>query len=163
MKRWQTVLVVAGLAVALAVVNGAIVLRERLLRDGTVVLLELAPVDPRSLMQGDYMALDFALARSIASTKGDAPPADGYAMLALDANGVASLAGVETAAGASMPATVPLRFRVRDRRVQIASNAWFFAEGTASRYEPARYGELRVGADGEALLTGLRDAALEPL
>jgi len=38
-------------------------------REGThqarrqVVYLELAPVDPRSLIQGDYMALRFALAR----------------------------------------------------------------------------------------------------
>jgi len=33
---------------------------ERILSDGRVLLLELAPVDPRSLMQGDYMALQFA-------------------------------------------------------------------------------------------------------
>ncbi|XOT97907.1 GDYXXLXY domain-containing protein, partial [Alcaligenes pakistanensis] len=30
---------------------------------GQTVLLELAPVDPRSLMQGDYMSLNFALSQ----------------------------------------------------------------------------------------------------
>ena len=34
---------------------------ERILSGGQTVLLELAPVDPRSLMQGDYMALNYAL------------------------------------------------------------------------------------------------------
>ncbi len=32
-----------------------------LLAKGDIIILELAPVDPRSLMQGDYMALSYAL------------------------------------------------------------------------------------------------------
>ena len=53
----------AGLALVLVTINTSILTKERLLRDGTVLRLALAPVDPRSLMQGDYMALSFALAR----------------------------------------------------------------------------------------------------
>src|SRR2546421_13010239 len=45
-----------------ALVNYSVVRKERLLENGSVVYLELAPVDPRSLMQGDYMALRFKLA-----------------------------------------------------------------------------------------------------
>lgn len=57
-----------------------------------------------------------------------------------------------------------MRVRVRGwEGVRIASNAWFFAEGEAERWQPARYGELRVGAEGTALLTGLRDAQRKPL
>ncbi|MFX7329222.1 GDYXXLXY domain-containing protein, partial [Acinetobacter baumannii] len=33
--------------------------KEMLLKEGQLVLLPLAPVDPRSLMQGDYMALRY--------------------------------------------------------------------------------------------------------
>ncbi|MDE8355606.1 GDYXXLXY domain-containing protein, partial [Klebsiella pneumoniae] len=54
---WRGALIALGLVLALAVVNLAIVSCERLLAEGEVVLLELAPVDPRSLMQGDYMSL----------------------------------------------------------------------------------------------------------
>jgi hypothetical protein len=39
----------------------------------------------------------------------------------------------------------------------------FFEEGTADRYTAARYGEFRVAADGESILTGLRDRDLEAL
>ncbi|CAG0878818.1 unnamed protein product [Cyprideis torosa] len=52
----------ATLAIILAVVNWSIVGKEKHLADGRKIYLELAPVDPRSLMQGDYMALRFRLA-----------------------------------------------------------------------------------------------------
>ena len=67
-------LVIAAGVLLLAAVNWGIYSRERLLASGRVVMLELAPVDPRSLMQGDYMALRFALAESLPTTgSGSAP------------------------------------------------------------------------------------------
>jgi uncharacterized membrane-anchored protein len=47
--------------------------------------------------------------------------------------------------------------------MKFATNAFFFQEGTARRYEAARYGEFRVAPDGELLLTGLRDKDLQAL
>ena len=47
--------------------------------------------------------------------------------------------------------------------MKFATNAFFFQEGTAKRYEAARYGEFRVASDGELLLTGLRGKELQPL
>ena len=44
-----------------AVVLPGIQDNEALIRDGERILVRLAPVDPRSLVQGDYMALAFAL------------------------------------------------------------------------------------------------------
>ena len=51
-----------------------------------------------------------------------------------------------------------LRFRRRGDTVRLASDAYFFEEGTWGVYAQARYGELRVDQDGEAVLTGLLDA-----
>lgn len=155
--------VLAGIAV-LVVINLAIAGKERLLADGRVVFLELAPVDPRSLMQGDYMALRFAIADEVmrARSEGEPPPADGALVAVLDDGGVARFRrvhGGEALAGDELL----LRYRVRGSRVKFATNAFFFQEGHAEYYEPAEYGEFRVGADGELLLTGLRDADLQPL
>ena len=58
---------------------------------------------------------------------------------------------------------VPLRYRVRDNSVRIVTNAYFFPEGQAKRYEVARFGELRVGENGEALLVRMLGADLQPL
>ena len=54
-----------SLVLILALVNWSIWSKEKLLADGRNVYLELAPVDPRSLMQGDYMALRFKLANAV--------------------------------------------------------------------------------------------------
>ena len=179
MNRWRSVLLWAGLAMALLVVNRGIAQRERLLRDGTVVLLELAPVDPRSLMQGDYMALRFAAGENIidalrangrmpridgewhALARGGAN--DGYAIFIRDADGVGRFIREQAAPTPRAGSEIAVRYRQRGFDVRIASNAFFFAEGQAEHYTPARYGELRAADDGAALLTGLRDAARKPL
>jgi uncharacterized membrane-anchored protein len=59
----RTVLIFGGVVLVLVVVNASVLDKERLLASGTPVLLELAPVDPRSLIQGDYMELDYAISR----------------------------------------------------------------------------------------------------
>lgn len=158
----KTLALLAGLAV-LVLANLTIFQRERLLADGRIVLLELAPVDPRSLMQGDYMALDYGLARDLAARK---PPGevlrDGHVVLALDAQNVASFVRFDDGSPLA-PDQVRLRYRVREGEVRFATNAFFFEEGRAQRYEPARYGVFRVDAGGEAILTGLRDARTRDL
>ena len=60
------IVIVAGLII-LALANYSIYSRERLLTEGNLVLLQLAPVDPRSLMQGDYMALRMQAANDLRS------------------------------------------------------------------------------------------------
>ena len=37
------------------------------------------------------------------------------------------------------------------------TNAWFFAEGSAERFEAARYGEFAVDEDGQSLLRDMLD------
>lgn len=161
----RNILLIAGLLLALAVVNLAIGARERLLREGTPVLLALAPVDPRALLQGDYMALDWAIARDVEATFGAQRPrhGDGYAVLALAADGTTTFLRSQARPDPVAGGEVALRWRLRGGRVRIVTNAWFFPEGQAGRYQSARHGELRLGADGEALLVAMRDGELNRL
>ena len=57
----------AVLAVVLILANWSIVGKERVLANGEIMLLDLAPRDPRSLLQGDYMVLRYSLAQTIMS------------------------------------------------------------------------------------------------
>ena len=158
----KVIVLLTGLAI-LAFVNLAIHQRETLLTEGKVVLLELAPVDPRSLMQGDYMALDFAAARVLRDQHQQRKlPRDGRIVLRLDERGVGSFQRIDQDAPLA-PNEVVLRYRIRDQQPRFGTNAFFFQEGTADRYSAAKYGELRVAADGEAILTGLRGADLRNL
>jgi uncharacterized membrane-anchored protein len=166
--------------VALAAVNLSIAGKERLLANGRLVYLELAPVDPRSLMQGDYMQLNYAVAQEImrllprhAERKPWLPelaPGDGRAVVTLDARSVARFARLEPGPNDPNDMARPLadneaylRYRVRDGRLKFASDAFFFQEGTAAAYETARYGAYRVADDGELLLTALHDEQLRRL
>lgn len=157
----KTIAIVAGVLV-LGAVNWGIYARERLIADGRLVLLELAPVDPRSLMQGDYMALRFKAADDAFARSRMADEPDGRIVVRLDARGVGQYMrrddGTPLAEGEAA-----LRYRVRDGKVKFATNAWFFQEGRARDFVSARYGEFRVARSGELLLTGIRGKDLEPL
>lgn len=166
--------IAAAAALVLAAVDLSIVRKERIRREGTVLFLELAPVDPRSLMQGDYMALRFTLADALAARAraplprggaagvADRPAGEGgfaWAPIRLDARGVATLTAEAEASSA-----LRLRYRLRNGRPWLGTNAFFFPEGEAARFAPARFGEFRLDpASGEAVLVGLRDVDLRPL
>jgi uncharacterized membrane-anchored protein len=147
-------------ALVLAVTNVLIFQKEQLLASPQGILLELAPVDPRSLIQGDYMALAYAITR-------DAPaqdlPANGHLVVAAGADRVAHYLRVYVPSTPLAPGELLLRYRVRDRRLHIGSETFFFQEGTAGVYEKARYAELRVDSSGESLIVGLRGPARELL
>lgn len=150
--KWASVTM---LIFVLAAVNFSIVKKEQVLSSGTQVLLQLAPVDPRSLMQGDYMRLRFALQNEAFRDKPEVAET-GFLIVNLDENNVAHFSGFYQ--GETLAAhQVKIQYRTRDGVVKFATNAFFFQEGTAHQYDKARYGEFRVAANGELLLNNLRD------
>jgi uncharacterized membrane-anchored protein len=160
--RRTRALIAAGALLVLGTVDVSIAMKERIKRNGEVVLVDLGPRDPRSLMQGDYMALNFPLSQRIsAAWSATAAPREGElrtAYIVVDERRVASLAS------AGAPGALPLRYRVRNGQAWIGTDAFFFEEGSARRYAPARYGEFRLDpSTGEGVLVGLRDAKLRPL
>ncbi|MDK9686336.1 GDYXXLXY domain-containing protein [Halomonas sp. LC1] len=165
-RRFRWVVLLTTLAM-LVVVNSAIWQKERHIAQGEVVYLELAPVDPRSLMQGDYMALNFALANRLQSElyqRGETPSAsmNGDVVVRVDSARVAYFQRIDD--GTPLEADERrLQFRLRHGRVRFATNAFFFQEGHAERYETAHYGEFRVNKEGELLLTALYDDTFQRL
>lgn len=170
--------VLLGTVLVLGVANVAIVQKERILSDGQTVLLELAPVDPRSLMQGDYMSLNFALSQNLSALSWGLPKdvlakmdAQQWVVVAvqLDANKVAQLKGVYleqdgqerlwTEEGPVAEPSDVMRLRMRRHRSNWTpgTDAWFFAEGSADRFDAARYGEFAVVEGGQSLLRAMLD------
>ncbi len=169
-SRW---IVIATTAVVLAVVNWAIWQKEHHLAEGEIVYLELAPVDPRSLMQGDYMVLSFALANRIRMQRaidrheeadGNVMPtaANGRVIVRLDEASIAHFQRLDDGTPLGDDER-RLRYRLRHGNVRFATDAFFFQEGHAERFEPARYGQFRANEHGELLLEALYDASLNRL
>lgn len=121
----------AGIAVVLllilAGVNYSVWRIEQVLAHGQELVLELAPVDPRSLMQGDYMALRFALGDDIRRAgKTDTVSAYmGRVIVQVDKQGVARFVALDTGQPLA-PGQQHLQYRWRSDQVQIATNAFFF-------------------------------------
>jgi uncharacterized membrane-anchored protein len=157
----KIIIVLTGLII-LSAVNFTIYEREQLHSQGRMVLLELAPVDPRSLMQGDYMALNYAVANAAFPGRQVKDGKDGYIVVALDERGVGQFKRLaDTTTLVANEAL--LRYRIRNEQIKFATNAFFFEEGKGQSYQAARYGEFRVSTDGEMLLINLRSADLAVL
>ena len=156
----RLIIIAAGIVI-LIVANVGIYQKEQLVASGRSVLLELAPVDPRSLMQGDYMALRFAVENAFQTIPRE-NLRDGRLVLTLDDRGVGTFARFDD--GSPLGANeIVMRYRVRDQRPKFATNAFFFQEGHADYYAGARYGEFKVDSAGEAILVAMRGDKLEVL
>jgi len=150
-----------ALALVIVVALWSVAGLERTVRDGRPVLVELAPVDPRSLMQGDYMALRFAIDNKLPRRR-QVEHMPRYAYVSVDSEHRATFESV----GDTLPAPagqIALKIRLRDWRTSVGPNAFFFQEGQGAVYERAKWGELRVDANGRALLVRLRDEDLQVL
>jgi uncharacterized membrane-anchored protein len=152
-----------SLVAVLAVANVGIWQKESVIAHGQPVYVELAPADPRSLMQGDFMRLNYRLPPAVDSHLDGLPGAQRPRVVARrDARGVATVLRLDT--GAPLAADeLLIELTPKDGRWVLVSDAWFFKEGEAARWQPARYGEFRVAPDGRALLVGLKGAALNGL
>jgi uncharacterized membrane-anchored protein len=156
----QVVLFLVAIAV-FATVNGMIYKKEMTLHVGRTMLLELAPVDPRSLMQGDYMALRYKIARDI--REDSLLTRDGALVVSLDDNSVATFKRIYVTGVPLVADEYLLRYRSRAQGVRLGAESFFFQEGHAKYYNSAKYGELRVADSGDSVLVGLRGQNLERL
>jgi uncharacterized membrane-anchored protein len=171
--KTNIVMALTGIVILL-LLNFSIWQKQVHLSEGEVIYLKLAPVDPRSLMQGDYMALRFEMSTLIYTALSGQEvqqdeefiqefinsnmlvAKDGYVVVEKDKNKVAQFVRLEN----DKPITKTqrkLQFRVRNDRVKFATNAFFFEEGDEPIFRDAQYGVFRLNEKGEVLLTGMLD------
>ncbi|TDP72494.1 GDYXXLXY domain-containing protein [Roseateles toxinivorans] len=154
----------AGGLLTLLVANGAIWQKQDLIARGRPVFVALAPVDPRSLMQGDFMRLNFGGAgfdeTPLLQALGSARP---KVVARIDARGVATVLRGRQPEHALAADELLIELTPKDGRWILVADAWFFREGDGERWAQARFGEFRVQPDGRALLVGMADADLKPI
>lgn len=145
-------LLVLGFLSIIIFANLQILFQERVRSTGRRVVLALAPVDPRSLMQGDYMTLRYAIAE-------DAPGNDsGVLHLQLEKNDLVRKIVTEGDSD-----DVKLQYHRVDGRVLFGIETFMFQEGRGADYARAKYAELRVSTEGRATLLKLLDSEFKPI
>ncbi len=166
MRNWRNWVIVIGLALILVLANREILMKRAVITEGRPLFLELRPVDPRSIFQGDYMSLGFADdSMPVSEAIGDMPYR-GTVILALDSNGIGRFARLDDG-GALQPGEMRIGYRRYKEwsvdRVAYTSRSFFFQEGRAERYAEAKYALLRVAQDGASVLIDLTDKDRKPI
>ena len=155
MKKYKWLIILLNLVLLLIYFNYSVVKKEELLKNGQLVLLELAPVDPRSLMQGDYMTLRYEISDI---PYNDNLPKRGYCVVRIDTNGVAEKVRFQEDIVPLNNGEMLIKYNSSDwRNVNIGAESFFFQEGQAEKYEKAKYGGLKIDKNGNSLLVGLYD------
>lgn len=162
---------------------GLILQHEWHLAKSKSIFVELAPVDPRSILQGDYMALNYHLhfagvdaaanASNVNSASSDISVQDfkhqshilSYVLLdkerrVLKTSFDPRLLQVYPASSSKLLLKNP---RNSFEALYPAANSFMFAEGLEPCYRNAKFAELKVKENGQALLLELLDSQLKPL
>lgn len=158
MKR-ESILIISSIIV-LIVLNFAIFEKEQLIKNGDTVFLALAPTDPRSLMQGDYMVLRYEIERVSALSS---RYLHDYMIIELDNNKIGSFKRFYQSGETLAENEKLLSYHQEHSRIQIAPHAFFFQEGHAQIYQRAKYGEFKFDKSGNHLLVGLADKDLKSI
>jgi len=153
---WRIALVAVGLLLCAYRFGTGVSDAEEIRADGREVLLDIGPRDPRELLLGDYMALNY--------TQDSFPPRDvseekGVAILKI-VDGVAVYDRLDKGGEILASNEVRMRYRTHPqswRGMTYGGERYYFQSGTAERYEDAAFAIFKVMPDGRALLSGLAD------
>ena len=151
-RNW---IILANLLIVLIVANILIIKKEKTIKTGDLILLELRPVDPRSLMQGDYMTLSYSVVREL--READSIPNRGFLVVKCDGNSVASKLRVQSDKSPLDENEYLIKYYSGDRNPTIGSESFFFQEGKGEIYEKAKYGGVKAAKSGNIVLIGLYD------
>jgi uncharacterized membrane-anchored protein len=161
MKQLKSILIVANLVVVLFFFNRAICSKEETLANGQTVLLELAPVDPRSLMSGDYMRLSYAITSQMWEDTSQHPK-QGFCILRLDEKKVGQKVRFQRDIKPTQAGEIPIKYFATSsfgNAINLGAESYFFEEGKADSFAVARYGCLKVDDKGNSILVGLCDSS----
>ncbi len=146
------------LAVILISINFLILRKEYILNNSMTMFLKLVPIDPRSLMQGDYMILRYEIESKIPKSS---LKSEGCLVVTLDHKKIAKFRRLHS--GEKLSQAEHLLFYRKRKTLKIGAESFFFQEGDAKLYNKAKYGELKVENSGKSVLVGLRDVTLKKL
>ena len=144
--------------VQLIISGGIFTKNEVLLQNGKEIKLALQPIDPRSLLQGDYVELNYDIAHVTLPHVKDGEKVK--LVLRPNKQGVYEYARIYQADDdwnkpyASKKKDVVITGSYHDWGIQYGIEHYFIPEGTGSKVESeARFATVRVGKNGDAIVT----------
>lgn len=125
---------------------------------GKEVLLEIRPVDPRDLLRGDYVTLDFNISHYGESYL---PYGDINVILKTDENNVAEISFVAQDNDKSLEKELYLKGKVIRNTIKYGIESYFVKENTGREIEQKinssskSYARVKIAPNGKAKVLGL--------
>jgi uncharacterized membrane-anchored protein len=160
MQKLKWIIILLNCVLLLFFFNRSVLSKESLLKDGKLILLELAPVDPRSLMQGDYMQLRYAITQAV---NVDSVAKRGFVIVKLRPNAVADRIRIQPNSTPLISGEYAIPYTSGPWSIHLGAESFFFQEGEADKYAVAKYGGLKSNDKGETVLIGLFDDHLKQI
>ncbi len=156
-------IIFANMLLILFLFNYSIVKNEQHKEEGVTVYFELAPRDPRSLLQGDYMALNYEIIHDITKAclewekQGRHVPSQVQAYIQIDEKKIGNFVSLKIDGAEHGKSEILLPFKFHENKVILSlSKSYFFEEGQAKTFEKAKYGVFKY-AHEKLLLVHLAD------
>ena len=131
--------------------------KESILRNGMDIILKVEPVDPRSLLQGDYVELSY----NISQVETEDYSEQVYVLVEKDENGIYQIKQIyDTIEEARDEKTgknqAILTGKSNGDTITYGIEHFFIEEGTGREVEQnAKYAKIRVGSNGDAILISI--------
>lgn len=148
----------------LAVIFTFSVVKEESCQQQTGFYLKLAPVDPRSIMQGDYMILNYEITDKALLNIRDNFINRGYINLKIDKNNIGQYVSVSQKPfnDENDKSKISVVFSFNGTDIDINVNSYMFQEGDSSLYSKAEYAQV-ILVKNKLRLKALTDKNFKPL
>ena len=163
----KKILLIVNIVILFVITGFSAMKEEGYKKSDNYFYLELAPVDPRSLLQGDYMILNYdvidkaqeIIYNGIYDSKDENNTfldiKRGYIVVQLDENKVAKFVKLSKEKTDEKDLLF-IAYKSDGFNVDINANSYLFQEGTGEKYENAKYSKV-VLIDNNLRLIDLRD------
>ncbi|WP_203363948.1 GDYXXLXY domain-containing protein [Bacillus sp. REN10] len=163
--EWSQKPVLVILLLQLAFIGFTSWQKEQLLQNGQLVALKLEPLDPRSLLQGDYVQLNYEMHTKFLDQP-DSLEGKVHIILEKSADNVqvngkqVPIYKPKTFVSANQPAVVNeekviLQGKARYGTLDLGIEHFFIPENTGQKWENKNYALVRVADNGDAILETL--------
>ena len=145
---------------ALVLIFGySVIKEEKMLKKEDTFYIKTFPVDPRSLMQGDYMILNYDISEKLKKEKNILN--NGYIRIRVNELKVAEFVRGDKEFVLSTKKEMSIKYRLKTPVIDIGINSYLFQEGKAKVFEKAEYAEVIYTENGKLRLKNLIDENFE--
>lgn len=150
----KKIFVVLNLLLLMIVFGYSVIKEEKNLKKATFYI-KTVPVDPRSMIQGDYMVLNYDIAESARMEIGNIRK--GYIRIKINDLKIAEFIRIDEECLPPSNNEISIQFQKNGSNIDIGVNSYLFQEGTGNKFQKAQYAEVIELKNGKLRLKNLLD------